>query len=356
MNVQEYVNINPTSYDEIMRINKVFAPFNIMVNEVIRCAQSVKYILNLPLDITIQGKIKKNESNIVYTLSSALLTQEYNYGHENNYVFIERPASLNSVNFANYYDFNSNRLMLAMGTDSQGNRKKLDLAKAVHILVGGVTGSGKSELLHSFVCSLIKGMNHTGVELVIIDPKRAEYSPYKGCRSISVVTDMNHAERVLAHAVDIMEYRYSILEQSGAKDIKTYRGNADMHPIVYIIDELADLVMNYKSCERNIALIAQKSRACGIHLIIGTQSPRRDIVTGLIKANIPTRIALKTSSSLESRIIMERSGAEKLLGKGDMLYLGNGMFEPVRLQSAYVDESLKWQIANTIRMPIQMRA
>lgn len=350
MLVQEYINKHPEVNKEILDINTIFRPFNITVSEVLTGAQSIKYILRLPLDINIQGKIKRAETNIKYTLTSAIKGSEFTYGHEDNYVYIERPADFKPVYFNSFSTsiFQNKKLNLVLGTDTNGDKLTTNLAKAPHILVAGTTGSGKSELLHTFVCSLIMGMPYTHAELLIIDPKRAEFSPYKNCKSIQVVTDMNIAANCLEAAVDIMEKRYAALEANKAKDIYNYTGSEDMHPIVIIIDELADLIMSNPKIESDIVRIAQKARACGIHLIIGTQSPRRDVVTGLIKANIPTKIALKTTNQVESRIILDRGGAEKLLGKGDMLFLANGSFEPIRLQSAYITEQEKIDLANMI--------
>ena len=351
MEVQKYIEIEPSSYQEIADINKIFEPFNITVSEVMRGPQSVKYILKLPLDFQIQGKIKKAENSIRYTLSSVVKSGEYTYGHEADYVYIERPAKMQTVYFT-IFDRrlfqNNTKLKLALGVDSNGNKIYTDLVKAPHILVAGTTGSGKSELLHAMIASLIYGQPSTKVEMLLIDPKRSEFSPYKNSKSIKIITDMNTVVSYFEKAVDIMEKRYQELERAGSKDIYRYNGAFDMHPIVIIIDELADLMTTHKEVEKHIVRIAQKARACGIHLIIGTQRPSREVITGLIKSNIPTRIALKTGSKIDSRIIMDRSGAESLLGKGDMLFLGNGAFEPIRIQAPFVSEDLKSALAGSI--------
>lgn len=333
-------------------INTLFAPYGLEVNDIITGAQSIKYVLNLPLDVKTQSKIKRAESDIKFALSSALNTNEFTYGHGTNCVYIEvKNDDFQVVKFSDLKDVTyTDRLTLVLGVDSDGKKVFTDLSKAPHILVGGTTGSGKSELLHTFVASLICGMPYTNSEIVIIDPKRAEYSPYKNCRRITLVTEMNQAVFQLDKAVEVMESRYTELERNCAKDIYHYNGEMDMHPIIIIIDELADLMETYPNVEKSIVRIAQKARACGIHLIIGTQSPRAKVVTGLIKANMPTRIALKTKSNLESRIILDKSGAENLYGKGDMLFLANGSFEPIRLQSAYVDEYEKIHLAESIKI------
>lgn len=324
---------------EIEKINSLFAPLGLSVNDTIRGSQSIKYILNLPLDYKSQGKIRRAETDLKYALSSCI-DGEFIYGHENNYVYIERKVNnFQTVPFTKFQPLmKSSKLRIALGQDQNGQLVYTDLAKAVHILVAGTTGSGKSELLHTFIASIISGMPYTGAELLIIDPKRSEYTPYKNTKSVKVVTEMDEASACINRAVEIMEERYTTLEKSGSKDIYSYSG--DMHPIIIVIDELSDLMQTNPQVEKNIVRIAQKSRACGIHLIIGTQSPRREVVTGLIKANIPTKIALKTSTQVESRIILDRIGAEKLFGKGDMLYLANGSFEPMRIQAAYVNDKV----------------
>ena len=340
------------SHEIIRNINTLFEPLGLKVDNVIDTAQSTKYILNLPLDYTIQGKIKRAESNLKYSLSTAIGSKEYTYGHDATSVYVEvKRDTLTIVDFNDIKDVTkSPNLNLVLGVDQAGNKMYTNLSKAPHILVGGTTGSGKSELLHCFVASLIEGMPYTHAALYIIDPKRAEYSPYKNCKSITLITEMNEATEYLKRAVDLMETRYAELERNRAKDIYKYHGSMDMCPIVFIIDELADLMMTCPSVETYIARIAQKARACGIHLIIGTQSPRVDIIKGIIKANMPTRIALKTKSAIESRVVLDRAGAEYLYGTGDMLFLPNGKFEPIRMQSAYVSEEYKVKLAESIRI------
>ena len=333
---------------DIVNINTLFAPFGLRVTDVVTGAQNIKYKIALPLDLNTQGKVKRAENNIRFALSTALNTNDYSYGHDTDCVYIERRNDdFEVVKFGLFAEqMHTNKLMVALGKDENGQKVVTDLAKAPHMLVGGTTGSGKSELLHCFVASLIEGMPYTHVSLYIIDPKRAEFSPYKNCKSIRVITEMNQAVDYLNRAVEVMEQRYSELERTGAKDIYQYTGT--MYPIVIIIDELADLIMTYPQAEASIIRIAAKARACGIHLIIGTQSPRRDVVKGLIKSNIPTKIALHTSNQMESRIILDQGGAENLLGRGDMLFIENGSFTPVRIQSAYVDSTAKAALANKI--------
>lgn len=336
---------------DIKNINTLLAPYGLQVNEVVKGAQNIKYKIDLPLDLGIQGKIRRAETNIKYALPGALGTNEFSFGHDKGSIYIERRSD--DFQIVKFNDFigtlHRPGLNLVLGVDEDGKKVVTNLSKAPHILVGGTTGSGKSELLHCFVASLIEGVNYTDVELCIIDPKRSEFTPYRGCPKIKLCTEMSEACSCLKTGVEIMENRYRILEKSRAKDIYHYSGSEKMYPIVFIIDELADLMRQCPESEQYIIRIAQKARACGIHLIMGTQSPRRDVVTGLIKSNVPTKIALHTSNQVESRIILDQSGAENLLGKGDILFMANGSFKPIRIQSAFVDESTKSSLASRLK-------
>lgn len=350
MTVQQYLNENPTALSDITSINSIFESFGIQVNEVIKGSQIVRYKLNLPLDVKFQGKIRRAEKDIEYALSSALKCDEVVYGKSQDYVYVERKADKFDAVRADLLVPNMPKsgLLLLLGKDIDGRPTYFDLAKAPHVLVAGTTGSGKSELLHTFLASLIYRRS-IGIKVwtVVIDPKRAEYSVYKNRNGIDLVTDMSDAVDKLRQYCDLMEERYAMLEKSGCKDIKQLN-DPSVTPIVIIVDELKDLLMQDKNAEKYIVRLAQKARACGIHLILGTQSPRADVITGLIKANVPTKIALHTTNQLESRIILDQNGAEHLFGKGDMLFLGNGKFNPVRIQAAYTDEKSKQNLANAL--------
>lgn len=335
----------------IDRINAIVAPYSLKVDDIIRSSQTIRYKLYLPLDVKAQAKIKRATKDIEYCLTTALQTNEFSLIKDTDSLCIEcKSDHFDIVPFSNFVNtiISQPGLKLALGQDQNGQKLFTDLSKAPHILVAGTTGSGKSELLHTFIASLINDMYKMPIDLIIIDPKRAEYSVYKDCKNIRLVTDMDKAALYLKAIVDIMEERYAELEKNGAKDIYKYTGTMAMDSMVVVIDELADLILTHKEIEKDIVRIAQKARACGIHLILGTQRPTKDVITGLIKANIPTRIALKTVSSLESRIILDRNGADKLCGRGDMLYLGNGAFNTIRIQSPYVTESEKKYLASKL--------
>lgn len=337
---------------DVASINNLIAPLDLKVTGVKCTPRNYRYEIKLPADIDIYRKVLSQEKTIKAALEAALGTNEYSYIRKDGYIYIERKReSFDPVPFQAFYKGLQGRkkLMLALGIDENGKKVMTDLSKAPHILVGGTTGSGKSELLHSFIHSLIETTVDLGTHIYLFDPKMSEFAVYKGCPRIQVHDNINDMYNVMEHLVDLMEARYREFNRVGVKDITLYSGPMRMFPIVVIIDELADLMMQCKAIEKPIVRIAQKARACGIHLIIGTQSPRKDIVTGLIKSNMPTRIALKTTSSMESRIILDRNGAEKLYGYGDMLFLGNGSFEPIRIQSAYVSNELKVYMSNLLR-------
>lgn len=347
MTVQEYIRFNPSNRAEIESINKVFESFEMHVDEVIKGSQVVRYKLLLPIDLKTMDKVRKAQKSIEYALPSAINSNEFIYDRTGKYVFIEKKSNdFKPVLFEDYIDNLPRKgLYLLLGKDIEGHNMFTNLSKAPHILVAGTTGSGKSELLHTFVASLVTRRYINPCQLYIIDPKIAEFSAYKNRKGITLITEASQAVEELKKACDEMDKRYKELESHGYKDISQAH-DLNMQPIVFIIDELKDLLMQSKSVEQYIVRIAQKARGCGIHLIIGTQSPRADVVTGAIKANIPVKIALHTTTKIESRIILDQNGSENLVGRGDMSFLGNGAFEPIRIQAAYV--KCKEDIANLL--------
>ncbi len=240
-------------------------------------------------------------------------------------------------------------LEAALGLDLTGKPVTLDLRKMPHGLIAGATGSGKSVCINSILVSLLYKSSPRDLKLLLIDPKMVELAPYNHIPHLvsPVITDVKAATASLKWAVEEMERRYQLFAHSGVRDISRYnklvkeKGDYAQHLpyILIVIDELADLMMMSPSdVEDSICRIAQKARACGIHLVIATQRPSVDVITGLIKSNIPTRIAFSVSSQVDSRTILDSQGAERLLGKGDMLYLGNGVSAPSRLQGTFVTD------------------
>ncbi len=238
------------------------------------------------------------------------------------------------------------KLAFAVGKDIAGNVIIGDIAKMPHMIIAGTTGSGKSVCTNSIIMSILYHAKPTEVKLILIDPKIVEFRVYDGIPHllIPVVTDPKKAAGALNWAVQEMLSRYSTFADTGVRDLNDYnrlcQEREDLEPmpqIVIAIDELADLMMaSSKEVEDSICRLAQMARAAGMHLIISTQRPTADVVTGLIKANIPSRIALYVKEAISSRIILDTGGAEKLLGNGDMLYLPNGQLKPVRVQGCYV--------------------
>lgn len=244
---------------------------------------------------------------------------------------------------AEQYRNNSAKLTIALGLDVIGNLAMGNLAKMPHLLIAGATGAGKSVGINTIIASILYNATPDEVRFLMIDPKRIELSGYEGIPHLlhPVVVDPKLASRALNWAVREMERRYRVLEEAKVKSFDSYNESAEekMPYIVIIVDELADLMMvASKDVEAAIARLAQMARAAGIHLILATQRPSVDVLTGLIKANFPTRISFKVSSKIDSRTILDTGGAEHLLGAGDMLYLAPGSSNLQRIHGAYISE------------------
>ena len=243
---------------------------------------------------------------------------------------------------------NNSKLSIALGKDVAGNVAIGNIAKMPHVLIAGSTGSGKSVCINTIIASIIYNAKPSEVKLVMVDPKVVELSVYNGIPHllIPVVTDPKKAAGALAWAVQEMDNRYNLFAEKGVRDLKGYNSAVEkdgeigkLPQIVIIIDELADLMMvAAKEVEESICRLAQKARAAGMHLVIATQRPSVDVITGLIKANVPSRIAFAVSSQVDSRTILDQVGAEKLLGKGDMLFFPAGEAKPVRVQGAFISD------------------
>ncbi|MBZ5752004.1 DNA translocase FtsK [Metabacillus rhizolycopersici] len=284
-------------------------------------AKDIRIEAPIPGKNTIGIEVPNKESKMVY-LREILRSQE----------FRANPSPMTAV----------------LGLDISGQPAVTDLKKMPHGLIAGATGSGKSVCINTILVSLLYKASPHEVKLMLIDPKMVELAPYNDIPHLvsPVITDVKAATAALKWAVEEMERRYELFAHSGTREIMRYNQLVKDHNqgehlpyLVIIIDELADLMMVAPNdVEEAIARIAQKARACGIHLIVATQRPSVDVITGLIKANIPTRIAFSVSSQVDSRTILDVSGAEKLLGKGDMLFLENGSSKSVRLQGSFVSD------------------
>ena len=254
---------------------------------------------------------------------------------------------------------NKSKLTVALGKDVAGNIQLADIGKMPHVLIAGSTGSGKSVCINTIITSIIYNAKPSEVKFVMVDPKVVELSVYNGIPHllIPVVTDPKKAAGALAWAVQEMDERYNKFASKGVRDLKGYNKAIEkeneagkLPQIVIIIDELADLMMvASKDVEDSICRLAQKARAAGMHLVIATQRPSVDVITGLIKANVPSRIAFAVSSQVDSRTILDSVGAEKLLGKGDMLFFPSGAPKPSRVQGAFVSDDEVEKIVDFIK-------
>ena len=300
-----------------------------------------------------------------------------------NYMALELPNArrqtirLSEILGSEVYNSSASMLTMGLGKDIVGNAVVADLAKMPHCLVAGTTGSGKSVGINAMILSLLYKAEARDVRLILIDPKMLEMSVYEGIPHLlaPVVTDMKQAANALNWCVGEMERRYKLLSKLGVRNLAGYnkkiaeaaeRGEKLPNPfsltpeapepldrlphVVVVIDELADLMMVVgKKIEELIARLAQKARAAGIHLILATQRPSVDVITGLIKANIPTRISFQVSSKIDSRTILDQMGAEALLGMGDMLYMASGTGLPVRVHGAFVSDDEVHRVVEYLR-------
>lgn len=262
-----------------------------------------------------------------------------------------RPVMLSEVLRSEAFQKSTSPLTVALGVDLFGRPQVTDLRKMPHGLIAGATGSGKSVFINSLLMSILYKATPQEVKLILIDPKAVEMAPYNGIPHLlaPVVSEPQAAAAALKWTVNEMDERYQRLAAAGARNIEQYNVKAkqagdeaaQMPYILVIIDELADLMMVAASeVQDYIARITQKARAAGIHLLVATQRPSVDVVTGTIKNNIPTRLAFMVAGQIDSRTILDTAGAERLLGRGDMLYLGNGKSQPIRLQGTFVDAEI----------------
>ncbi len=269
-------------------------------------------------------KIADNEAN---TICISVPKTERETLYFENYI--------NEKEFKNY----DGELKFILGQDIRGNIIYKDLVDMTHLLIAGQTGSGKSVFLNSLICSLLMNRN---LQFIMVDTKKVELSLYENLNSLlfPLCTTSEQAVSALSWAINEMNKRYDLLQKKGVRNIAEYNKIPNikkMKRIIIVIDELADLMLqSSKDIENLICRIAQLSRACGIHLIIATQRPSHEVLTGLIKANLPTKIAFSVSSRINSRVVLDRNGAEKLLGKGDMLFMSANNQELERLQGIFI--------------------
>ena len=276
-----------------------------------------------------------------------------------NTIGIETPNKIKEpVHFSNIIknkELDTGELKVILGKDIVGRDKFIDIVKMPHLLIAGQTGSGKSVCVNTLISTLISKKSDKEVKFIMVDPKMVELMPYNDIPHllVPVIIDPQQAAIALKWAVNEMENRYKKLMENGVRNIKGYNSLSfveKMPYIVIIIDELADLMMVASgSVEESIARIAQKARAVGIHLVVATQRPSTDVITGMIKANLPSRISFALRSQIDSRTILDSAGAEKLLGQGDMLLLANGSSKLERIQGAYISDEEVKNLTDTLK-------
>lgn len=308
-----------------------------------------------PSKLTDYDKIVKREK----IFSIAFGTSDIRLYIDGEYVVLEVPGAKNTIRVAdllrNDEYKNSKGLKVAIGMRTDGSCELANIEKMPHMLIAGTTGSGKSVMMHQLICSLLINHNPKDLQLYLVDPKMVEMPLYSSLPNCHVVSTTEKAIELLNDMCIEMDRRYEMLNRWHCRDIDSYNEKATkpMSRKVIFIDELADLILtSKKAVENSIVRLAQKARACGIHLVIATQRPDRTVVTGLIKTNIPVKVCLSVNTGIDSMIVLGRQGGEKLTGKGDMLYLGEGMIEPVRCQGGYISETEIKNIVYSLRTEI----
>ncbi|MDQ4106665.1 MAG: DNA translocase FtsK [Actinomycetota bacterium] len=331
------------------RLTRALADFGVeaQVSRAVVGPRVTRYELRLGSGVKV-GKVRNLQQDIAYALAAievrilAPIPGKSAVGVE---VPNTRPATVTLGDvFQEYPGANDWALPVGLGKDISGRAVFLDLAEMPHLLVAGTTGSGKSVMLNSLLTSLLLTTDPRRVKMVLIDPKRVELAPFGRIPHLitPVVTDVKKAANALAWAVVEMERRYEVLEREGVRSLEVYNERAEtpMPYVVVIIDELADLMMAAAAkVEDAVIRLAQKARAVGIHLVVATQRPSVDVITGMIKANVPSRVAFAVSSQVDSRVILDVPGAESLLGMGDMLYKPVSASRPSRVQGAFISDA-----------------
>ncbi len=341
-------NINK-NVEIIQKCLKTFG-IDINMNEV-NVGPTVTQYTFKPVEGVKLNQIVARQTDLALALSAKSLRMEAPIPGKSS-VGIEIPnaicakVTLKEVLKSNQFKAVKSKLAFALGRDVSGEPMAIDLEKMPHLLIAGATGSGKSVCINSTICSFLFNNSPRDLRLLLVDPKRVELTNYNGIPHLltHVITEVDKTVSALKWAVWEMERRYKMFAELGKRNIVAY--NAEPGPegklpyIVIIIDELADLMAtSAKEVEGSIVRLAQMARATGMHLIIATQRPSVDVLTGLIKANITSRIAFSTASQVDSRTILDLSGAEKLLGNGDMLFIGNGINKPKRVQGCFISDS-----------------
>lgn len=341
-----------------IRLQNIFNSFKISVNvqNIVIGPTTITYEIELGVGVNI-AKIKRLEADLSLNLGSKIINIEQVPNRSLLGIEVERNdkkiVALGELLDTDEFKNAESKSIIALGQEMNGYNKFVDLEDASHMLISGTTGSGKSMCLHSIINSILYKANPNEVKLLMIDTKAVELSLYNGIPHllVPVITDYKNVSGILAWAIYEMENRYKLIINKGVKDFNGYNkfteSSEKLSQIVIIIDEYADLIENDKNTiEEYIYKLTQRARKVGIYVIIATERPSTNIISGTIKANIPTRIALKTVSQADSKVIIDVTGAEKLLGNGDMLYYSIGISKPIRIQGSYINDE---QIINVVR-------
>ena len=331
------------------KINAVISQYGIIIDAEIKGLRVTQYRATLTHSAPV-NKLMKLET----ALSIALNDDSVVVSREGNQFIIEIAEGNGIVNLSSLLNdkFKAAKGMtVALGKAINGDNLYTDLSRQPHMLVAGTTGGGKSMFLHSVIESLFFKQPNT--EIFAIDGKGSEFAVYQDIPRFHYIKDIPNTLHTLRWLCGEMDRRYDIFAQNGWRDIDSAWANGrKLIKIVCIVDELADLMLQSKEIKSEIedciVRLAQKSRAAGIHLVLATQRPTSDVLTGLIKANIPCRVCFRVTSALESRIVLDRNGAEKLLNNGDMLFLGKGNMNTIRVQACYISEADMKQAASNI--------
>jgi S-DNA-T family DNA segregation ATPase FtsK/SpoIIIE len=298
------------------------------------------YELRLGTGLQIK-KLSNLESDLAMKLSVKSVRYQIPFQNSGN-IGLEVPNEHREVVEFDDLHRNTSGLEIVVGKDTIGNDVTINLAKLPHLLVAGQTGSGKSVALNCIISSLIKNNRSDEVSLLLIDPKMVEFAPYREAKQVIKVIDETEFAVVSLHWLcKVMDDRYKLLAKHGVRNIDALdRKGVKLPKIVVVIDELADLMSQAKKqVEPLLARLAQKSRAAGIHLVLATQRPSVNVITGILKANIPARMAFRVASGVDSSVILDSRGAESLLGNGDMLYTSPETGETQRIQGAYISDA-----------------
>lgn len=342
--------INQRIMDDSMRLEQVLASFGVKtkVVEVVCGPSIIRYELQPAPGVKISRIVNLADDIALALAARGLRIEAPVPGKPVVGIEVAReqtsPVYFKDVLSSENFRKSKSKISIALGIDINGSAIVGNLAEMPHLLIAGATGSGKSVCMNTLICSILYKARPDEVKMIMIDPKKVEMTGYTGLPHLGrpVVTDAKKAAQVLKEIVNEMDRRYLVFVDAGVKNFVTYNELPDvvkLPQIVVLIDELADLMMvASKDVEESICRLAQLARAAGIHLVIATQRPSVDVITGLIKANVPSRIAFAVSSQIDSRTILDMGGAEKLLGKGDMLYYPIGQQKPLRVQGAFLTE------------------